>query len=256
MGIGKTKSEKRRALRAAVTRVATVLAIGVLIVSAMYCYDFLTTSERFAITEVVFDGLDRIEGDDLEKIVHDLVGENILLSPLDAYEERLEALPRVESAGLRRILPGRVSCTIVERQPVALVFTDRFLEVDAAGMVMVDDDYSSKLDLPIITGVAAGDVTPGRISGSPGLARALNALSLCKSFGGDFASDISELRVDGAGISIRSLTKDFVIVLGEADYEKRLRKYFLLKGSLAEREQNARLIDLRFEDQVVVRGHI
>jgi cell division septal protein FtsQ len=62
--------------------------------------------------------------------------------------------------------------------------------------------------------------------------------------------------VSVAGLSIRSLENNCVLLLGNSDYEKRLRKYFLLKETLAENESAARLIDLRFDDQVVLRGQI
>jgi cell division septal protein FtsQ len=157
---------------------------------------------------------------------------------------------------MSRILPDRVTCSVEEREPVALIFTDRFLEVDGFGMVMEEDDYTAILDLPVITGFGKSDIESGRINDNQSLQNALNVLRLCKNFGGEFAEDISELRVTSGGVSIRSLTKDRILLLGETDYENRLRRYFLLEDTLAEREPMARLIDLRFDDQVVLRGQI
>ena len=94
------------------------------------------------------------------------------------------------------------------------------------------------------------------MSDSPRLRRALDALRLCREHGGSFAASISEIRVGSDGVSIRSLDDGPVLVLGEGDYERRLRKYFMLKETIGERDGNARRIDLRFEDQVVLRGRI
>jgi hypothetical protein len=88
------------------------------------------------------------------------------------------------------------------------------------------------------------------------LRNALRVLALCKSFGGDFAEDISELRVSSSGVNIRSLEKDCVLLLGDTDYANRLKKYFLLKDTLADKEPDAGIIDLRFDDQVVLRGRM
>jgi hypothetical protein len=44
--------------------------------------------------------------------------------------------------------------------------------------------------------------------------------------------------------------------VGDADFENRLRKFFLLRDELARREPPSRLIDLRFDNQVVLRGGI
>jgi len=240
----------------AVRRILTVLVLGVLVIGSMYVYNFLTTSERLAITSVEISGISRIEAADLEELLVDLNGQNILLAPLESYEERLKMHPRVRHASTKRVLPDRVICTIEEREPVALVFTDHFLEVDRQGMIIAEDEYTALLDLPIITGLSNKAVAVGKISTDPKLHDALEALNVCTNVGGEFAANISELKVTRNGISIRSLKADCVLVLGDSDFEGRLKKYFLLKDTLDKKDQNRGLIDLRFEDQIVLRGQI
>jgi len=256
LGIGKTRRERRNELRGAARRIFSVLLVGMMIVASLYLYNYLTTSERFAIAAVDFEGLVRVDDDSIAALLLDLQSQNLFLAPLSSYEDRVEAHPRVADARLRRVPPDRVRVTVQEREPVALLFTDRFLEVDETGVVMEEDEYTALLDLPIITGIEPNDVHPGRQSTSPRLAAALSALAACKDLGGTFAADISELRVSDEGITIQSLSRNCVLVLGDGDYERRLRKYFVLKEEIAPREQSARLIDLRFEDQVVLRGRI
>jgi cell division protein FtsQ len=256
LGIGKTKKQKRKAARVAIRRILTVFFLGVLIVGSMYVYNYLTTSDRFSIRNVEVSGISRMEAGDLDNFLSDLTGQNILLTPLESYEERLKMHPRIERVSTRRVLPDKVICHIEEREPVALVFTDHFLEVDKHGMIMAEDEYTALLDLPIITGLSKNSVKAGKISSDPYLRDALDALILCKSIGGEFAADISELKVTRNGLSIRSLKADCVLVLGDSDFENRLKKYFLLKDTLAEKDQNTGLIDLRFDDQIVLRGQI
>lgn len=256
MGIGKTKRERRNDLRSMARRMAAVLFLGMMIVASLYLYNYLTTSERFSITRVEFEGLSRVDDDGISALLQDLYGQNLLLAPLQSYEARVEAHARVAEVTLHRVLPDRVTCNVREREPVALIYTDHFLEVDATGVVMQEDEFTALLDLPIITGIDVDDVRPGKRSDSRQLHGALDALSACKTLGGSFAEDISELRVSGAGITIQSLSRNCVLVLGDGDYERKLRKYFVLKDEIAPREPSARLIDLRFEDQVVLRGRI
>jgi cell division protein FtsQ len=256
LGIDRTRHQKKNAVKAAMRRILTVLVIGILIVASMYVYNYLTTSESFAVHDVEFKGMSRVDASEIEGMLSDLKGQNILLVPLDSYSDRIKMHPRVERVTMNRVLPDRVTCSVEEREPVALIFTDQFLEVDRHGMVMGRDEFSAILDLPIITGLPKRDVEVGRINDDPRLRGALDVLKLCKRYGGDFAEDISELRVSVAGLSIRSLENNCVLLLGNSDYEKRLRKYFLLKETLAENESAARLIDLRFDDQVVLRGQI
>jgi len=256
LGIGKTKRERRREFRAAIRRITAVLIVGAVIVGAMHGYNYLTTSARFSVATVEFAGLSRVQDESLERSLADLVGHNLFLAPLESYEARLEMHPRVSAVRLRRVLPNRVVCSVDEREPVALLFTDRFLEVSRDAMVMPEDEYTALLDLPVITGLSRGEAIAGEVSDSPRLRRALDALRLCRKHGGSFASTISEVRVGSEGVSIRSLDQGPVLVLGEGDFDRRLRKYFMLKDTIGERDGNARRIDLRFEDQVVLRGRI
>lgn len=256
MAIVSAGHEKKETIRTRATRVIAVFVVGVLIVSSMYLYDYATTSPRFAIKHVELTGLSRIDASELRHLVTDLEGTNILLASLDEYKARLEAHPRVECVAMRRVIPDQVICAITEREPAALVFTDRFYEIDATGMVMPGDEYTSLLDLPTITGVPAADVRAGRVCSNPMVKGSLEALDVCRSLGGEFASDISELRATDAGLSIRSLREDCVLLVGDVDFEKRLRKFFLLRGELGQRERPSRLIDLRFDNQVVLRSGI
>lgn len=254
MAIVSTGPETKDSIRARARRVIAVFIVGVLIVSSMYLYNYVTTDPHFAIKKIELTGLSRIDASELQPMVADLKGENILLAPLDQCQARLEACPRVAHVAIRRILPDRVVCAIDERAPVALLFTDRFYEVDATGMVMAGDAYTAMLDLPTITGVPASEVHPGQVCTNPMVKGSLEALNVCRSLGGGFAQDISELRATSAGLSIRSLREDCVLLVGDVDFEKRLRKFFLLRDQLDRNQGPARFIDLRFDNQVVLRS--
>lgn len=254
MAIVSSSPETKGAIRARARRVIGVFIVGVLIVASMYLYNYVTTANRFAIEKVELAGLSRVEPGALQRLVSDLRGRNILLAPLDAVEARLEAHPRIARVECRRVLPNRVVYSITEREPVALVYTDRYFEIDAAGMVMAGDTYTGLLDLPTITGISMQDVRAGRRCEDPMVRGALEALRVCRDLGAEFAGNISELRATNTGIAIRSLRDDCVLLLGDSDYERRLRKFFLLRGELARREEPGKLIDLRFENQVVLRS--
>ncbi len=255
MAIVSTPARRRRRIRRALARAAVMLVLGALIVGSIYAYDWVTTSPRFAVHRVEFAGLERVDDAAVGRIVADLEGQNIVLAPLETYEARLESHPRIADARLRRVFPDRIAVEVTEREPVALVFTDTFYEVDRDGMVMPPDDTTPLLDLPVISGLAGGDVQPGRVCEAPGLRRALRALEACREADGEFAGDIAEVRVEPASVRIRSLVRDCVIVLGERGIEKKLRRLFSLRGDVLG-PLTGRTIDLRFEDQVVLRGRI
>ena len=256
MGIDKTRYEKRRATRLMAIRLLTSAILGILIVATFYLYNFLTTSEMLAVAQVDFQGLNRLQPAELEKVVADVQGQNILLVPLETYAARFGNHSRIRSAEVRRILPDKIVFTIREREPVALVFSGKFMEVDKGGMIMTADPLTELLDLPIITGLDREAMREGKLCKDDNLRTALAVLQFCKNYGGEFAEDISELRIAKDGINIVSLKEGMVLLLGDSDHKERLRKFFIMKNTIARKDKSAKLIDLRFNDQIVLRSGI
>jgi cell division protein FtsQ len=256
LGIGNTKRQRKQAARLLLVRLLTSASLGVLIVMCFQAYTFLTTTDRLSVTAIEVQGLSRLASTDLEPLLGDIRGQNILLVGLEEYRARFAKHPRIRDVELRKVLPNKVVCTVAEREPVALVYTNEFLEVDQEGMILEPDELSGMLDLPIITGLDAGAVREGRRCDDARLGRVLAVLSYCKSYGGRFAEGISELRVGNKGISIVSLEDGMVLLLGESQLEDRLKRFFMMQNTIAQRDESARLIDLRFEDQIVLRSGI
>ncbi|MFH1755796.1 MAG: FtsQ-type POTRA domain-containing protein [Candidatus Latescibacterota bacterium] len=256
MAIDRTKKQKRKATRAMIKRLLAAFVVSAVILSSLYLYNYLTSAEWLRVEEIELEGVSRINPVDLEKMLGDVKGQNIFLVSLDSYTARIADHPRVRFASLKRVLPNRVVCTVEEREPVALIFDGRFLEVDESGMIMGEDHLSPLLDLPIVTGIPGKKAVPGKNCQDKRLLDALNALLFCKRYGGRFAEEISELRVWEGGITITSLQENSTLLLGASDYENQLHKYFVLKKSIASEERSAKIIDLRFKDQIVLRNKL
>jgi len=237
-----------------ISRIVTSAVLGILIVGCFLGYDYLTRSEALSISGVEFTGLTRLDEAQLDRLVADIPGQNILVVPLETYAARFDGHPRIARADFKRILPDRVVCKVEEREPVALVYTNKFVEVDRAGMIMTADRLTDMLDLPIITGLEEAE--EGRMCTDPRLREALGALSICKRYGGGFAEDISELRIEASGLNIVSLRDGVVLKVGGRDYETRLKRFFLMQGTIESKKTSTKVIDLRFDDQVVLRAGI
>lgn len=256
MAIVRTKKQKKKAAKVLVKRLLTSAMLGVLILGLLQVYDFMTTSEKLSVTILEFDGLGRVDSAEVDRLVADIRGENILLVPLEKYEARFDEHPRIQTVRFKKILPNRVVCTVEEREPVALVYTKGFYEVDREGMILTSDDLTAYLDLPIISGLDGKSVLEGEFCDDSRLVSSLAILSYCKKYGGAFANDISELKIADDGINVVSLKEGVVLLLGESEFENRLKKYFLIRNTIAKRDESAKLIDLRFDDQVVLRSRI
>jgi cell division protein FtsQ len=256
LAIVRTKQQRKKAIRTLILRFLTTTMLGALMFGAFQAYNVLTTSEKLEVKRVEVKGLNRLAPADVERLVADIRGQNILLVPLEKYGERFAGHPRIRAASFKKVLPNKVICTLEEREPVVLVYADGFREVDEAGMILTSDDLTDYLDLPIITGVSRKSVKEGAYCREPQLANALRVLGICKRYGGSFANEISELRVGEQGISVVSLKEGMVLLVGESEFEGRLKKFFLIRSTIAKKEEPSKVIDLRFDDQVVLRSGI
>ncbi len=256
MAIVRTKRQRKKAAKVLVVRLITSATLGLLIFLVFHGYNYLTTCEKLSVTTVEFDGFGRVDSVEVERLISDIRGQNILLVPLEKYEARFDRHPRIRSARIKKILPNKVLCTVEEREPVALIYAKGFLEVDEEGMILTPDELTDYLDLPVITGLDRKAVPEGAYCEDERLAGALEILSICKRYGGSFASDISELKIGNNGINVVSLKEGMVLLLGESEFENRLKKFFLIRNTIAQKDESAKLVDLRFEDQVVLRTGI
>lgn len=115
-------------------------------------------------------------------------GRNIFTIDTSKLRASLDALPQVERAEIRRILPDRVDIRVVERQPVAWIADSPNVElklggnaylVDARGMVMRNRKMLPEyMALPLIVGVNMEDVAPGQRLPSPEAHSAIELIRL------------------------------------------------------------------------------
>jgi cell division protein FtsQ len=81
---------------------------------------------------------------------------SLLTLDLDAARARIQALPWVREAGLKKLFPDTVEISIVERTPFATWQHDNVVSlVDATGKVIADDSSERYNGLPHVVGAGA-----------------------------------------------------------------------------------------------------
>ena len=80
-------------------------------------------------------------------------GAPILAVDLEAVRQRVQALPWVRQASVRRVLPDTLVVDIIERRPLALWQHDKkFALIDEEGQVILRDDVGPFSDLMVVVG--------------------------------------------------------------------------------------------------------
>ncbi|MDE3216949.1 MAG: FtsQ-type POTRA domain-containing protein, partial [Gemmatimonadota bacterium] len=156
---------------------------------------------------------------------------------LGPLETRVEELPEVRAAAIRRKLPGTLVVTVTERVPVALVPTPQGLRpYDASGLPLPIDPSREPVDAPIL---ARRDTT------------ALRLLAELRQRAPELYQRVSDVRRVGDEFDLTFAT--FLVRAMTDVTVRRLEEVEPVARDLAQRRLQVSELDLRFRDQVIAR---
>ena len=203
------------------------------------------------ITDVEFHGCGSVPRDSLKRVRAMLVGRNLATASIAEARERLLELPEVREVVFNRRFRHTLECRLVKREPVALLVAGDLLEVDDEGVIIPRRSGNADVDLPMITGINQRELRTG--AGSPSITRAIEVLTLFRDLGFSPAKQLSEIHVEGENVDFVWMGTGTLVRLGRDEYANRVRKLRTVIGILNDRERFPRVIDLRFDRQVVIR---
>jgi len=176
-------------------------------------------------------------------------------SPLQGYAERVERDPLVEEARISRRFPGGLVLKIVERRPVALLALDRLVPADSTGRTLPVDAFHAGWDVPILA-VEAGDdpvVRDGRVVHEEAR-RMVRWMGAVERRFPVLAREISAIDVSADGTArIRLSHAEGVLVIGPTTPLDKIALVDDVLRDLKEKGIGYREVDLRFDEQIVVR---
>lgn len=130
--------------------VTTVVALVLLALLMLFVADRLYQPGRFQITEIEVHG--RVNGEEVKAVVEQSLSGNFFSLSLPRLETRIERLPEVFSASVRRRWPSTLVVEVVEVQPVARWGKDYWLHY--TGELVARPINSARQDLPLLSGPA------------------------------------------------------------------------------------------------------
>ena len=175
---------------------------------------------------------------------------------LTSIEQRLESHPLVRHAKVTAKLPATLVLTIEERTPVAFKVSPVLEPVDRDGTVLPLDPVEHHLDLPVL--VASGEGAALSPSQLRILAAEVNRLAADDP---TFLAAVSEMVIDDWGdataVVATSVSGDLLLRFRPPLSHQRLRDGLeVLQDATRRRpDQGVAILDLRFEDQFLVRYH-
>ncbi len=239
-----------RALRRALPALAATTVITAVGCGVWLGYQFVTTSDRFAIHEIQVAGTSRLSPDDVRAALPVKVGDNVFTADLEGISKRLDTHEWIASVETHRILPHTLVVEIREYQPAAMVTLpgsaggDLYL-VDGQGhpFKRADLDAGDAGDLPIVTGIERAAYQRDPAGTARSITGALDVLALWHA---DAATrdrpTIGEVHVDThGGLTLRTYDRGTAIELGQLDTPSdlvgRIRTFDVAWSELTETER-------------------
>lgn len=253
----RSKPARRRKFRLRVSwrMVRIALALVVITFAAYRAFDLALNASVLRVSRIRVNGNVRLSGGEVQTLIRDLRGTNILTADLADYRRVLLRSPWVSDVALRRVLPSTVDVYISERRPFGLCrLGNQLYLIDRDGTVM--DEFGpqyAEFDLPIVDGLVRAPR-----HGKPTIddVRAEFAARVVESVQGssELARRVSQIDVSDAHDAVVMLDNDPALLhVGEDRFRERLQAYLEIAEALRQRIPEIDYVDLRFEQRVYVK---
>lgn len=238
-----TASTSSPAWRTLAVRATLAVAVGTMLIFGLP--RALSTLEYFHVQTVQLEGARFLTPSSVIAALGADTAASVFDDP-SRFAAKVESIPLVARATVRRRLPGTLVVTIVERTPVALVpSANGFRGVDSAGTRLPIDPAVSAFDAPVVLAPAGPrDTAADR--------RLFNLLGDIRSHDPALFDAIEEARrVSPTEWQLRT-TRQVVRVTPQVTLA-RLADIFPVEQDLAKRRIRAAELDLRFRNLVIAR---
>jgi cell division protein FtsQ len=236
----------------ALVRVMTVVLVSGGCYLGWTGYQWAAHSETFQVAGIDVTGARHLSKDELQNIAGAFTGQSIFKVSLDDAAQRARALPWVRDARLFRHLPNRISMTVFERTPVAVLDSGRgrYL-IDEEGVVIVRESaaVSDAQALPTVA-ISNSQAQPGHTLDSGALSEAFSLLAEIARRGGWKAIDVTIRANSVETLAVVYHGHEFRV--GGGNYGEKLRRLGEILSDLRQRGLTIAYVDLRAERQAAV----
>ena len=209
------------------------------------------------VKRVTIEGNRIVETAELTQLIK--VQKNTQIQEIDLMAVRRNIMSHhfIKDAVVERDLPATLKITVKERVPLAIINSAEILYLDEDGVVLPHSISKQLFDLPVLTGMPDGlSLAPGATLHNADIQEALRILANSKLVSRELYHLISEVRLhNGGDIVLYASEWGVPIIFGRGEIPNKLvRLEAFWNDVVRERgSDNLQYVDLRFDDQVVVR---
>lgn len=208
----------------------------------------------FAVDRIRVEGTHYLDAARVGEIAGLRTGQSLIELDGDRVRQALMLNPRIRDASVSREWPRGVCIRVVEREPLLLVRHGVPWEIDSSGVLLAPLADGVVADVPLLSGVRFDGVPPGAQLHVPEVMRGLAWARVLSDRELQLSGLVSEVDV-ASPRSTALLLMDGTRVLSSA-WPPDVRTLSALRVVLADLKQRgttAQEVDLRFQNQVIVR---
>ncbi|MBI5551570.1 MAG: FtsQ-type POTRA domain-containing protein [Desulfobacterales bacterium] len=243
-------------LLACLTLTALMLAVLGMSALCMAGYDAVTHAKYFQAQTITVSGQQRLTEAQILRQAGIRLGDNLLALNLRVVRERLLDHPWILRAQVTREIPNALAIRIEEHVALACLDLGRKFFIDTEGRIFKEVAKSDAEDLPLVSGLAFGDIRIGEEPPGSALAAVVQVLRICRNDEGPIAyGDIEKVYLDKElGVSLILKSDQRLIKLGFDDYEAKFERFRQLRDYLARNENwgDFQTTDLNNPERIVV----
>jgi len=235
---------------------AVVVAASSAVAYSLHRYALTTT--RFGVRDIDLQGAKRFSPEEVRALAGIELGKNLFAFDTRAAEEKLLRDPWVSSAHVLRKLPNTLRVEITERDAVAVaVLGDRPFLVTSDGEPFKEVKPEDPSDLPILTGVSAGEWARDRVGSEERLRTGVDLIRQYERLGMAKVHPAEEVNLAASGYTVLTVGRQGIALeLGRAPFARKLAMAAEVVGELAAKGRTPGLVFLDNEahpERVVVR---
>ena len=231
--------------------------LGLLVLAAGLVVSANLWKSGLKMKRITIEGNRIVETGEIKQLIK--VPKNAQLQDIDLMAIRRDIMSHhfIKDVVVERDLPATLKVTVKERVPLAIINGAEILYLDEDGVVLPHSVSKQLFDLPVLTGMPDGmNLTPGTTLNNPDVQEALEILATSKLVSKDLYHMLSEVRLrNGGDIILYSAERGVPIIFGQGDIASKLVRLEAFWNDVVRERgaQNLQYVDLRFDDQVVVR---
>jgi len=160
----------------------------------------------------------------------------------------------VETVRIHRYFPDRLSISVAEREPLAVVNMGFIYYLDKKGNVFKVLNQGDRLDYPVVTGFSEEDLNNNPDGTRAALKTTCELLGILREKGAFILADVSEIHYDkGYGFTLFTASGALPVKIGSGDFAAKIDRFARIYKDLMAQRASLHYIDLDYVDKIIVK---